>query len=63
ELSQKEMVSIERSPTSANPENSQEGSFLQASDGAGGVVYHHSTRHHKNTDTGVGHGVISGFRI
>lgn len=31
--------------------------------GAGGVVYHHSTRHHKNTDTGVGHGVISGFRI
>ena len=32
ELSQKEMVSIERSPTSANPENNREGSFLQASE-------------------------------
>lgn len=32
ELSKKEMVSIERSPTSANPENNQGGSFLQASE-------------------------------
>ena len=27
--------------------------------GPGGVVYHHSTRHHKNTVTGVRHEVVS----
>lgn len=42
---------------------SQQEPLYRVPAGAGGVVYHHSTRHHKNTDTGVGHGVISGFRI
>lgn len=40
-------------------QRSQQKPVCRLSAGPGGVVYHYSTRHHKNTVTGVRHEVVS----